>query len=73
MLFRNFRNKLSLALTALVASLATTAPAFASGGIDVSTVTSAIDGAKAPIASIGAAVLVVLVGVKVYKWIRRAL
>ena len=41
--------------------------------IDVSAVTGAIDGAKAPIAAIGAAVLVVLVGVKVYKWIRRAL
>jgi len=59
---------------ALLLSLAAFAlPASASGGIDVSSVTSAINGAAAPIASIGAAVLVILVGVKVYKWIRRAL
>lgn len=43
------------------------------GGIDVSAVTTAIGGASAPIAAIGAAVLVVLVGVAIYKWIRRAL
>lgn len=43
------------------------------GGIDVSAVTTAINGAAAPIATIGAAVLVVLVGIKVYKWIARAL
>lgn len=50
------------------------APSHASGGgIDVSAVTTAIAGASAPIAAIGAAVLVVLVGVAIYKWIRRAL
>ena len=43
------------------------------GGIDVSAVTTAIGEASAPIAAIGAAVLVVLVGVAIYKWIRRAL
>jgi len=43
------------------------------GGVDVSAVVSAIEGAAAPIAAIGAAVLIVLVGVKVYKWVRRAL
>jgi len=72
-MLQNFRNKAGLALLALVAAMTVTAPALASGGIDVSAVISAIDGAKTPIASIGAAVLVVLVGVKVYKWIRRAL
>lgn len=61
---------LMLALLALTA----TPLAFASGGgVDVSGVVSAIEGAAAPIASIGAAVLIVLVGVKVYKWVRRAL
>lgn len=44
-----------------------------STGIDVSAVVSAIEGAAAPIASIGAAVLIVLVGIKVYKWVRRAM
>lgn len=66
----NLRNKLAVAT-----GLMLTAPfAFAGGGgIDVTAVTTAIDSAKTPIATIGAAVLVVLVGVKVYKWIRRAL
>lgn len=72
-MFNKFRSKLAALATAL--SFAVLAPAaFAGGGgIDVSSVTTAINGAAAPIAAIGAAVLVVLVGVKVYKWIRRAL
>lgn len=53
--------------------LAGTAAHASGGGIDVSAVTTAISGAGAPIATIGAAVLVVLVGIKVYKWIARAL
>jgi len=53
--------------------LAGTAAHASGGGIDVSAVTSAIGGASAPIATIGAAVLVVLVGIKVYKWIARAM
>lgn len=44
-----------------------------SGGVDVGPVVTAIQGAAAPIASIGAAVLVVMVGIKVYKWVRRAM
>ncbi|RRN55357.1 methyltransferase [Pseudoxanthomonas sp. SGNA-20] len=68
------RNKLA-ALTGT--ALALTAPfAFASGGsgsVDVSGVTSAIEGAAGPIAAIGGAVLIVLVGIKVYKWVRRAM
>lgn len=49
--------------------------AFASGGggVDVSAVVSAITAAATPIASIGAAVLIVHVGIKVYRWVRRAL
>lgn len=43
------------------------------GGVDVSAVVTAIGGAAAPIASIGAAVLLILVGIKVYKWVRRAM
>lgn len=40
---------------------------------DVSGVVTAIEGASAPIALIGGAVLLVLVGIKVYKWVRRAM
>ena len=43
------------------------------GGVDVSAVVTAIGGAAAPIAAIGAAVLLILVGIKVYKWVRRAM
>ncbi|TBX04549.1 methyltransferase, partial [Xanthomonas citri pv. aurantifolii] len=32
-----------------------------------------IQGAAAPIAAIGGAVLTVMVGIKVYKWVRRAM
>ncbi|WP_442684426.1 major capsid protein [Stenotrophomonas sp. JC08] len=42
------------------------------GGVDVGDVVSAIQAAAAPIAQIGSAVLIVLVGIKVYKWVRRA-
>ena len=68
------RSKITAALTGT--ALALSAPlAFASGGggVDVSSVVDAIEGAAAPIASIGAAVLLVLVGIKVYKWVRRAM
>lgn len=54
-------------------SLVTLSGSAAADEIDVSAVTTAIAGAAAPIASIGIAVLTVLVGVKVYKWIRRAM
>lgn len=43
------------------------------GGVDVSAVVTAIGSAAAPIASIGAAVLLILVGIKIYKWVRRAM
>lgn len=71
----NTRSKLTAVATGAGAALA--APlAFAGGGstgVDVSAVVSAIEGAAAPIAAIGAAVLIVMVGIKVYKWVRRAM
>jgi len=74
-MLKKFKGKLYAIAPA--ASLALVAPsAFASGGsggVDVSGVVSAIQGAAAPIASIGGAVLIVLVGIKVYKWVRRAM
>lgn len=62
----------SFAKFATVPALALAAtPALAA--VDVSSVVTEIEGAAAPIAAIGAAVLIVLVGIKVYKWVRRAL
>ena len=40
---------------------------------DMTTVTAAVTDASTEIALVGAAVLVMIVGAKVYKWIRRAL
>lgn len=40
---------------------------------DVADVVTEISGAAAPIAAIGGAVLVVMVGIKVFKWVRRAM
>lgn len=68
------KTKLAAALSG-VSATALTPLAFAGGGggVDVSSVTTAIAAAAAPIAAIGAAVLLILVGIKVYKWVRRAM
>ncbi len=41
--------------------------------VDVTAVVSEVNGAIAPIGLIGAAVLLVLVAIKTYKWVRRAM
>lgn len=41
--------------------------------MDVTAVTTAIAGVATPAASIGIAVLTMLVGIKTFKWVRRAL
>jgi hypothetical protein len=41
--------------------------------VDVTAVTTDIAAQAAPIAAVGAAVLVLMVGVKAFKWVRRAL
>lgn len=46
---------------------------FVLGAIDVTSVTTALTDAGAAVATVGAAVLVVIVGVAAYKYIRRAL
>ncbi len=74
-MFQLIKSKASVLALALLASMAAF-PAFAGGGgggVDVSGVVTAIEGAAAPIAAIGAAVLLILVGIKVYKWVRRAM
>ncbi|WP_419965838.1 major capsid protein [Stenotrophomonas geniculata] len=65
----------SAALAAVGTAALASAPAFASGGggVDVGPVVTSINGALGPVGQIGAAVLLVLVGIKVYKWVRRAM
>ncbi|WDM61806.1 major capsid protein [Stenotrophomonas forensis] len=63
------------ALAAVGTAALASAPAFASGGgsVDVGATVSAITAALGPIGQIGIAVLSVLVAIKVYKWVRRAM
>lgn len=63
------------ALSVVGSAAVVSAPAFASGGtgVDVGAVVSAINAALGPIGQIGVAVLSVMVGIKVYKWVRRAM
>lgn len=66
----NLRNKARAAGAALAViggSAAASGPTY-----DVTAVKAAVDAAATPIATLGAAVLVVLIGIKVYKWLRRA-
>lgn len=73
-MFNNLRNKLPAVAGVVAAAGATVGAASAqSTGVDVGEVVTAIQGASGPIASIGAAVLIVMVGIKVYKWVRRAM
>lgn len=41
--------------------------------VDVSAVTDGITAQAAPIAAVGAAILVLFVGIKAFKWVRRAM
>ena len=49
------------------------APALSFAAVDVTAVVTEITAAATPIGAIGAAVLIVLVGIKGYKWVRRAM
>jgi hypothetical protein len=61
-------------LQQLTAGLAlATVAGMANAAVDVTGVTTEIATANAPIAAIGGAVLLVLVAVKIYKWVRRAM
>ena len=72
-MFKSLAAKPAALMLALMASVFAM-PAFAqAGGVDVSGVVSAIEAANTPIGAIGAAVLLVLVAIKVYKWVRRAM
>lgn len=68
----SLKNKgLMLAMVALVAMLGVINPAMAQ--VDVTEVVAEIGSAVGPIGLIGGAVLLVLVTIKVYKWVRRAM
>lgn len=60
-------------LRTFLAGIVLASPTLLFAAVDVTTVVAEISGAAAPIAAIGAAVLVVMVGIKVYKWVRRAM
>lgn len=55
------------------AAAALASGAAAAAPVDVTAVTTAINDTLTPIGLIGAAVLLVLVAVKTYKWVRRAM
>lgn len=61
-----------LATAAAVGSMALASQAQAAA-IDVTDVVADIAAQATPIAAIGAAVLVLIVGIKAFKWVRRAL
>jgi len=63
-----FRSKYALALPALLAAGAANAAA-----VDVAAVVTDIGAQAAPVAAIGAAVLLLLVAIKAFKWVRRAM
>lgn len=67
---KGFKSKLP-ALAGVATAAAVASPAFAA--VDVADVVAEIGAAAAPIAAIGGAVLTVMVGIKVYKWVRRAM
>jgi hypothetical protein len=56
----------------IAGSLALSVPAFAAG-VDVSTVVTTITDQLTPIGLIGAAVLSLIVVIKAWKWVRRAM
>lgn len=63
--------KRSIAL--LGASLALAAGSASAAAIDVADVVTDIGAQAAPVALIGTAVLILFVGIKAFKWVRRAL
>lgn len=68
----NLRNMLFASAFTVLAFAGISAPAFAAAP-DVSATVTAIGEAVTPIGLIGGAVLGVLVAVKIYKWVRRAM
>lgn len=68
-MFEKIRSKFAALTLALLASMAAL-PAAASSGIDVTEATTKIGDAAVAGAAIGLAVLVMLIGIRVFKWVR---
>lgn len=64
---------MKVALIPVVLGLLGTAQVANAAAIDVTAVTTDIAAQAAPIAAIGAAVLLLFVGIKAFKWVRRAM
>lgn len=64
---------LAIAATLFLVGLVAPATAMAATPVNVTSVVSAVEAALIPIGLIGLAVLALLVGIKTYKWIRRAM
>lgn len=69
----NFVSRVLAVAAAGAAVLAAPMAHATSTGIDVTSVVTSIGDQAAPIALIGGAVLVLTVGIKAFKWVRRAL
>lgn len=65
------KSKVAALIAVAAAGAAATAPAHAA--IDVAGVVTEINGTLTPIGTIGAAVLLVVVGIAAFKWVRRAI
>lgn len=64
-------NKLQKVLFVALGAVLTSAPAMAA--IDTTGITAGMDEAKAAVAVVGAAGVLVAVGIKVFRWVRAAL
>jgi hypothetical protein len=71
-MFRNLKSGLARFAAVGTAALAVAGQASAAAP-DVTAVTTAIADTLTPIGAIGAGVLLVVVGIKTYKWVRRAM
>lgn len=72
-MFQNLRNKAAKLATAALALVAA-APSFATGSaVDVSATVTSITDQLTPIGLLGVAVLGIIVAIKAFKWVRRAM
>lgn len=67
------RKQVALRLAAIPAFVLATMPTAFAAAIDVSSIVDDIEAQAAPVALIGAAVLLLFVGIKAFKWVRKAL
>lgn len=70
---RSFVRKLARVLAPLGLGFGAAVSHAQTSGVDVSSVTANIAAQATPVAAIGAAVLLLFVGIKAFKWVRRAL